>query len=198
MDEHDNFEDRLRAMADEISRSLQRMSEVDLEDLADRYGIDSDRARTFADAAGRWLSDRLAGGEPFFGEGRPREGSARPTSDPDPAPPHPGIQKAAPLPGPDPRDLPTEPQGLALSALDSGRWTVRPGSNQLAGTGEGPPPPAASDLVGELRARDWITVDGALTLVGRHALTRWVRAAEEPPPAADAAKRTPPSPPPAP
>ena len=26
MDEHENFEDRLRAMADEISRSLQRMS----------------------------------------------------------------------------------------------------------------------------------------------------------------------------
>ena len=55
MDEHENFEDRLRAMADEISRSLQRMSEVDLDDLAERYGLDVDRARTFADAAGKWI-----------------------------------------------------------------------------------------------------------------------------------------------
>src|ERR1700758_4687236 len=77
MDEHENFEDRLRAMADEISRSLQRMSEVDLDDLAERYGLDVDRARTFADAAGKWLSDRLAGGGPFLRGGRPRR-SRRP------------------------------------------------------------------------------------------------------------------------
>jgi hypothetical protein len=191
MDEHDNFEERLRAMADEISRSLQRMSEVDLEDLAERYGIDVDRARTFADAAGRWLTDRLAGGEPFFGEGRP---GTRGSTAGEPAPPpheattsHSGIEKPPPGPGPHPLDLPTGPQGLALSALDSGRWTVRPGSNQLAGTGEGPPPPAASDLVGELRARDWITADGTLTLVGRRALVRWSRTVEEAPPADDPA-----------
>jgi len=193
MDEHDNFEERLRAMADEISRSLQRMSEVDLEDLADRYGLDVDRARTFADAAGKWLSDRLAGGEPFFGENRPgpRESTPKASSaDPDTPAPHPGLEKPPPGPGPHPLDLPTGPQGLSLSALDSGRWTVRPGSNQLAAAGEGPPPPAASDLVSELRARDWITADGTLTLVGRQALARWCRTAEEPPsppppPAAD-------------
>ncbi len=171
MSEHDNFEDRLRAMADEISRSLQRMSEVDLEDLADRYGIDADRARTFADAAGRWLSGRLAGGDPFFTEPRPR---SRPAS-PAPAP-----EATATGSAPHPLDLPTGPQGLALSALDSGRWTVRPGSNTLSGTGEGPPPAAAGDVVSELRARDWITADGTPTLVGRHALGRWMRAADEP------------------
>jgi len=190
MDEHDNFEDRLRAMADEISRSLQRMSEVDLEDLAERYGIDVDRARTFADAAGRWLSDRLAGGEPFFGESRPgtRESTAgESTATPDEAVSHPGIEKPPPGPGPHPLDLPTGPQGLALAALDSGRWTVRPGNNQLAGTGEGPPPPAAAqDLVGDLRARDWIATDGTLTLVGRHALARWCRTAVDPAPAPEA------------
>ena len=180
-DEHDNFEDRLRAMADEISRSLQRMSEVDLEDLAERYGVDADRARTFADAAGRWLSDRLAGGDPFFNQSRP-DPSSPPPSEPDAPATHPGIEKPPAGSGPHPLDLPTGPQGLALAALDSGRWTVRPGSNQLAGTGDGPPPPAAAqDLVGDLRARDWITTDGTLTLVGRHALTRWCRAAEEPP-----------------
>jgi hypothetical protein len=31
-----------------------------------------------------------------------------------------------------------------------------------------------------LRARDWITADGTLTLVGRHALARWCRTAEDP------------------
>src|SRR6202042_487991 len=85
-------------------------------------------------------------------------------------------------PGPHPRDLPTDQQGVALSALDSGRWTVRPGSNQLAGTGTGAEP-APSDVVGELRARDWITAVGTLTLVGRHALGRWCRTVEEPGPA---------------
>jgi hypothetical protein len=195
MDEHDNFEDRLRAMADEISRSLQRMSEVDLEDLAERYGIDVDRARTFADAAGKWLSDRLAGGEPFFDPSRPgtRERSASgPAPRPEEATPHPGIEKPPPGPGPHPLDLPNGPQGLALSALDSGRWTVRPGSNQLAGTGEGPPPPAAApDLVGDLRARDWITVEGTLTQVGRHALARWCRAAGDPVPETASEQSTP-------
>src|ERR1700761_5214399 len=118
MDEHDNFEDRLRAMADEISRSLQRMSEVDLEDLAERYGLDVDRARTFADAAGKWLNDRLAGGEPFFSEGRPGARGAPAggnPADPDVTEPHPGLEKAPAASGPHPLDLPTDAQGLALS-----------------------------------------------------------------------------------
>jgi hypothetical protein len=92
-----------------------------------------------------------------------------------------GSAPSSATPGPHPLDFPTGRQGLALSALDSGRWTVRPGSNQLVGTGEGPPPPGAPDLVSELRARDWITADGTLTLVGRHALARWCRAVEDPP-----------------
>jgi hypothetical protein len=65
-------------------------------------------------------------------------------------------------------------------ALDSGRWTVGPGSRQVVGTGEGPPPSGAAGPVSELRARDWITADGALTLVGRHALGRWCRTVEDP------------------
>jgi hypothetical protein len=51
MSEYDSFEDRLRAMADQISDSIQRMSELDLDEVADRYGIDAERARGFADAA---------------------------------------------------------------------------------------------------------------------------------------------------
>jgi hypothetical protein len=183
MSEHDSFEERLRAMADEINRSVQRMSEVDLEGLAGRYGIDPDRARNLADIAGQWLSDRLSTGAPLFGDGpdgdharTARHGSA----DVDAHGREAGERSHQP--GPHPLDLPTAAQGLALSALDSGRWTVRPGSNQLAGTGEGRPPSDVTDVVSELRARDWITADGALTLVGRHALARWCRTAEDPAP----------------
>jgi hypothetical protein len=42
------------------------------------------------------------------------------------------------------------------------------------GHGEGPGPNDALGLVRELRARDWIGVDGKVTLVGRNALSRWL------------------------
>ncbi len=189
MSEHDSFEDRLRAIADQISESVQRMSEIDLDEFGERYGIDTERARAFADAASQWLSHGMSSGEPLFGEDRndDRDNAASARSDAQVA------QGAGPgqphRTGPHPLDLPTGGQGLALSALDSGRWTVGPGSNQLVGTGEGTPPSDAADLVSELRARDWITADGALTLVGRHALGRWCRTAEDParlPPEPDA------------
>jgi hypothetical protein len=186
MSEHDNFEDRMREIADQISRSMQRMSEVDFEDLAETYGVDAERARNFASAAGQWLSDRLSSGEPLFGQSQPRAHDG-PAPGPSARADTPETQGADPgqratRPGPHPLDLPTGWQALALSALDSGRWSVRPGSNQLGGTGEGPPPPAgtdAPDLVNDLRARDWITAEGTLTLVGRHALARWCRTAED-------------------
>jgi hypothetical protein len=191
MSDHDSFEDRLRAIAEEINRSVQRISEVDMEELSQRYGVDADRARAFADAAGRWLSDHLSGGDPLFGDVRDGdEGSAvRPASgdldlgEPSVA----GPSQPGSGPGPHPLDLATDRQGVALSALDSGRWTVPPGSDQLTGTGTGIAP-ARSDVVGELRARDWITAAGTLTLVGRHALGRWCRTVEDPasaPPQAD-------------
>ncbi|HTU95883.1 MAG TPA: hypothetical protein VMF14_08595 [Solirubrobacteraceae bacterium] len=53
----------------------------------------------------------------------------------------------------------------------------------MTGTGTGAEP-APSDVVGELRARDWVTAAGALTFVGRHALGRWCRTVEDPAPAA--------------
>ncbi len=166
---------------------MQRMADVDLEQLAEDYGVDVDRARAAASAAGQWLSERLSSVEPLFGEGQAHQD--------EPAAHQPSANLEQQMaqstepghrstnPGPHPLDLATGRQGLALSALDSRRWTVRPGSNQLAGTGDGPPPPEAADapeLVGDLRARDWITPDGALTLVGRHALARWCRTADDP------------------
>jgi hypothetical protein len=189
MSEHDSFDDRMRAIVDQISQSMQRVADVDLERLAEDYGVDVDRARNVASAAGQWLNDHLGNGEPLFGEGQGH--------DPDISEQGPAanleeqvLQSTVPghrcaHPGPHPLDLATARQGLALSALDSGRWTVRPGTNQLTGTGQGPPPPEApdgSDLVSDLRARDWITTDGTLTLVGRHALARWCRTADDPAP----------------
>ncbi len=180
----DNFEDRLKALAEQISRSL---SDVDVDDVADRLGIDPERARGLAGAAERWLSDHRTGGEPLFSDrnraaGRPedpRPDVGRPDLGASPGPP--AGDRATP-PGPHPLDQPTDDQGRILSALDSGRWTVRPGSSRLAATGVGPEPPHAgagpSDLVNELRARDWITADGAVTLVGRQALLRWCHTAD--------------------
>ena len=185
MSDYDRFEDFLRAVADEVSRSVQRMSEFDVDELSQRYGVDADRARAFADAAGRWLNDRFSAGDPLFGriEHPDDESAARPFgADLDlEGSPEAGQRRPPAGAGPHPLDLPTDPQGISLSALDSGRWTVRPGSNQLAGTGTGAEP-APSEVVGELRARDWITADGTLTLVGRHALGRWCRTAEGPGP----------------
>ena len=80
--------------------------------------------------------------------------------------------------GPHPLDPPTAEQRAALAALDSGRWAIEPGTSALAVHGDGPGPRDALGLVRELRVRDWIDGDGRLTLAGRHALSRWLDAAE--------------------
>jgi hypothetical protein len=92
--------------------------------------------------------------------------------------PHPVEEDPLRGAAPHPLDVPTEEQGLALAALDSGRWTVEPGSHQLVGDADSGPHGDALGLVRELRARDWITADGRLTLTGRRALGRWLEAAD--------------------
>src|SRR5947207_15618094 len=120
MSEYDSFEDRLRAMADQISRSLQHVSEVDLEELAERYGVDADRARTLADSAGRWLNDHLSSGGPLFGQRPPQDHDAatRQASADLEALLAQGAETEKPstTPGPHPLDHPTDRQGLGLSA----------------------------------------------------------------------------------
>src|SRR4051794_14556947 len=76
--------------------------------------------------------------------------------------------------GPHPLDLPTADQGAALAALESGRWKLAPGTSTLGTYGEGAGPEDALGVALELRVRDWITVDGELTLAGRKALGRWL------------------------
>ena len=166
-DEHEEgFEAGLRRLAEQVSRSVERLGEIDTDEIARTMGVDVDRAREFVDGAGRWLNDRA--------EGLAREaalwvgGVRAATRDRD----------ARPGAGPHPLDLPTPAQGLALSALDSGRWTVEPGSHVIVTHGDGPAPADSDGLVGELRARDWIDAQGQVTVVGHNALRRWLDHAE--------------------
>ncbi len=168
-DEHgpESFEERLRQIAREVSQSVERITQLDIEHIAEAIGVDPERARELAETAGRWLSGQ---GVNFPHNVSPwGPGPTEATTDP-----------PARTGGPHPLDLPTEEQGLALSALDSGRWTVEPGSSVLRTQGEGPGPSDPMGLVGELRARDWIAPSGEVTLVGRNALRRWLDSANPP------------------
>jgi hypothetical protein len=168
---NESFEEIVRWIAREVSRSVERVAEVDVDEIAESIGVDPARARQWFDTAGQWLRAQAEtlGDEVVFrgaeAEDAPSEAGATAEEDP--------LRRA----GPHPLDLPTGEQGLALAALDSGRWTVEAGSNVLVAHGEGPGPSEALGLVGELRARDWIAADGEVTLVGRNALSRWLDAA---------------------
>jgi hypothetical protein len=195
-----SFEDTLRAMARELSQSVERaMEQIDVNDIAGMVGVDPERAREWVDGAGTWLREHADGLQgfgsgPFGGgpfSGSPFNGGAGDPRDPrdtprEPGPPTPSTAPRASDAGddvaafrtaaPHTLDLPTEEQGAALAALDSGRWTVEPGTEMLTSRGQGPGPSDALGLVRELRARDWIAQDGQITRAGRRALDRWLDA----------------------
>ncbi len=56
-DENDmNFEEMLRSMASEVSRSLDdQLAQADIEGAAEAFGLDPDAARGWVDTAGEWL-----------------------------------------------------------------------------------------------------------------------------------------------
>jgi hypothetical protein len=164
-----SFEEAVRAIADEMKRSIERASQAEPEEIARAMGVDPDRVRAWIDNAGEWLSSQLEGaaGGPAGGTD-PRPESATPSGE--------DLFRDA---GPHPLDVPTTEQGTALAALDSGRWTIEPGTTALSVSGGGPGPRDALGLVRELRDRDWIDANGAVTVVGRHALSRWLAAAEQ-------------------
>jgi hypothetical protein len=164
--ERSGFEDVARALADEVRRAVERLSEIDLDEIARAASAEGERARQWIDELGRWLREH---GDAFEHGPAPADRSARgrPTGE-DP------LRHA----GPHPLDLPTADQGVALAALDSGRWRVEPGTSALTVHGEGPGPSDALGLVREMRVRDWMTADGQITLAGRDALRRWLDAAD--------------------
>jgi hypothetical protein len=144
----DSFEDSLRAIAQNLGDSLKRLAgdDFDLEEVVRSTGLDPEETKRWAR---EWLGSRR---------------SSAPAGPSDP------LRDA----GPHPLDEPTEEQGVALAALDSGRWSVEPGTDMLVARGSGPGPADALGLVRELRVRDWLAADGELTLAGRRALERWL------------------------
>ena len=160
-----NFEDVARALAEEVTRAVERISEIDVDEIARTASTEAERARHWIDDLGRWLREQAAGAASAGFPGAPwDEPSAPPADDP--------LTHA----GPHPLYLPTAEQGLALAALDSGRWRIEPGTSTLGVHGEGPGPRDALGLVRELRVRDWLSADGEITLAGRNALKRWLEA----------------------
>src|ERR1700733_1534397 len=125
----ENFEDALRSIAAELGQYIERSLEnVDVDDLADRFGVDSSTAGEWAENAGGWLRALTSGlSEEIVRRTTGAGGSVIPT---DP------LRSAAPHP----LDQPTDEQGLALAALDSGRWTIAPGTDALAPKGDAPGP----------------------------------------------------------
>jgi hypothetical protein len=179
-DENDreNLGETLRSIAREVGESIERLAgQADVDEFAGYVGVDPQRAREWMESTASWLGSQLehlgdematrAEQAPEHG----RESQAR--REPQPVDEDP-LRGAAPHP----LDVPTEEQGLALAALESGRWTVEAGSHRLVGDVDSGPHGDALGLVRELRARDWITADGRLTLAGRRALGRWLDAAE--------------------
>lgn len=176
MDDDDkpkSFEDALREIAGEVQRGIERFQAGDFEDVARTYGVDADRAKQFIDNAGEWLR---AQADSFGDMGFPTADTPAPAPAPSRSEPAKRTWELDPLShaGPDPLDLPTDDQGRALAALDSGRWTIEPGTSMLTSHGEGPGPRDALGLVRELRVRDWIDANGEVTMVGAAALRRWL------------------------
>ena len=150
-DEQDgrSFEDVARALADEVNRAIERLSTIDLDDVARAANEEAERAR-------RWIED-LARSLTQTGD------AVMPSED-----------ALAEYAGPHPLAMPTAEQGVALAALESGRWRIESGTFTVH---DGPGPSDPLRLLRELRVSDWVTADGELTLTGRKALARWVERA---------------------
>jgi hypothetical protein len=164
--DRENFEETVRDIAREVGKSMERaMERLDLDELAGRVGVDPDNAREWVDTAGGWLRSQVE---------RLGDEVASQAAQQQPAGGHETPEDPWRSAAPHPLDLPTDEQGLALAALESGRWTVEPATERLVARGDGSVPSDALGLVRELRARDWINAEGELTLAGRRALSRWL------------------------
>ena len=180
--DRNSFEDVARALADEVGRAVERLSQIDVDELARTAKAEGERARQWVDEVGQWLREQSEGAAGAgFGFGFGASDPSGPDGPPAPdraADPRPAADDPLGNAGPHPLDLPTALQGRALAALDSGRWKLEPGTSALAVHGDGPGPSDALGLVRELRVRDWLSADGELTLAGRNALRRWLEAAD--------------------
>lgn len=175
--DHEGLGEMLRSIAREVGESIERLAgQADVDEFAGYVGIDPARAREWVESTASWLGSQLEHlGDEMAERAEQPPRAADPQARPEARPADEDPLRGA---APHPLDLPTEEQGVALAALESGRWTVEPGSHRLVGEADSHPHGDALGLVRELRARDWITTDGRLTLAGRRALGRWLDAAE--------------------
>ena len=134
----------IRAIAQEVGSSIERtMENLDMDEAAHVVGVDPARAQSWLETATSWLRNEIdVLGDEVVSRARASEEEHSREDDP--------LRAATPHP----MDLPTEEQGVALAALESGRWGVEPGSDSLVSRGEGPTPSDALGLFRELRARD--------------------------------------------
>ena len=56
---HGGFEELVRSIAREVSRSVERAVRADVDEIAEAMGVDPDRARQWVDIAGHWLSAQV-------------------------------------------------------------------------------------------------------------------------------------------
>ena len=56
--ERSSFEDVARALADEVSGAIERLSEIDLDEIARAASAEGERARQWIDDLGRWLREQ--------------------------------------------------------------------------------------------------------------------------------------------
>jgi hypothetical protein len=160
----ESFEEMLRSVARKLGESMeQAVGGFDPDQIADRFGVDPAVARDWMQSASSWVRAQAEGAAD---ETARRVNKPKFTSTADDS-----LLSAAPHP----LDLPTDEQGLALAALDSGRWSVEPVSSGITAH-DGARPRDTRGIVRELRVHDWITYAGAVTLAGRHALERWLAA----------------------
>jgi hypothetical protein len=141
-----SFEDVARALVDELHQAVERLSTVALDDVTRAANAEAERAR-------RWIEDLAR--------------AVAQTGDAARSPGNPPVHHA----GPHPQAMPTTEQGVALAALESGRWRIESGTFSV---NDGPGPSEPLGLLRELRVSDWVTADGELTLTGRKALARWL------------------------
>jgi len=181
MSDEDSFEEMVRSIAEEIGRSVERLAaQVDVDEFAGAVGVDPDRARDWVESAGSWLRARAESlGDEVAARGGWSAPNPKPGSGSTPgSKAESGAEDPLRRAQPSTLDLPTEEQGVAMAALESGRWIVEPGSDALASRGEGPGPSDGLGLFRELLVRDWITTEGEVTLGGHRALGRWLDAAD--------------------
>jgi len=132
-----------------VNRAIERLTAIDLDDIARAANEEAERAR-------RWIED-LARSLTQTGDA-----ATRPEDTP--------VHHA----GPHPLAMPTAEQGVALAALESGRWRIESSTFSVH---DGPGPSDPLGLLRELRVSDWVTADGELTVTGRKALARWLEQA---------------------